>query len=245
MIPFFALVTPDHELPPVWFPTNTIKFIPIPTFIFEAPLLLVISCPLNDLLTQFLSPTATVKGKTRKLSPSWKGPGVVIEKLTPYVRCSPDSRTLVPQAAQSPYPTSSYWVCTLCFYLQRTLVPYSLIRGGILSPLCSGKCANCFIYINQELRLIVPRRRCLLILVTLHTPFHISRHIFTYPPPIIPRLHFLDCPFYAILMMVDQFTKWVECIPLPSQSAEETARAAVNQFFSRFGLPCSSIYRGP
>jgi hypothetical protein len=35
-----------------------------------------------------------------------------------------------------------------------------------------------------------------------------------------------------ILMMVDQFTKWVECIPLPSQSAEGTARAAVNQFFS-------------
>ena len=29
--------------------------------------------------------TATVKGKTRKLSPSWKGPEVVIEKLTPYL----------------------------------------------------------------------------------------------------------------------------------------------------------------
>jgi hypothetical protein len=40
MIPFFALVTPDHELPPVRFPTNTIKLIPIPTLIFEAPLLL-------------------------------------------------------------------------------------------------------------------------------------------------------------------------------------------------------------
>ena len=40
-----------------------------------------------------------------------------------------------------------------------------------------------------------------------------------------------------ILMMVDQFTKWVECIPLPSQSAEGTARAAVNQFFSRLGCP--------
>ena len=40
-----------------------------------------------------------------------------------------------------------------------------------------------------------------------------------------------------ILMMVDQFTKWVECIPLLSQSAEGTARAAVNQFFSRFGCP--------
>ena len=29
--------------------------------------------------------TATIRGKSRKLSPSWKGPGVVIEKLTPYL----------------------------------------------------------------------------------------------------------------------------------------------------------------
>ena len=40
-----------------------------------------------------------------------------------------------------------------------------------------------------------------------------------------------------ILMMVDQFTKWVEIIPLPSQKAEVTAQAAVNSFFSRFGVP--------
>ena len=40
-----------------------------------------------------------------------------------------------------------------------------------------------------------------------------------------------------ILVMVDQFTKWVECIALPSQTAEITAQAAVNQFFSRFGYP--------
>ena len=40
-----------------------------------------------------------------------------------------------------------------------------------------------------------------------------------------------------ILMMVDQFSKWVECIPLPSQAAEETARAAVDNFFSWFGVP--------
>ncbi len=40
-----------------------------------------------------------------------------------------------------------------------------------------------------------------------------------------------------ILMMVDQFTKWVECVPLPSQKAEITAKAAVDQFFSRFGYP--------
>lgn len=39
------------------------------------------------------------------------------------------------------------------------------------------------------------------------------------------------------LMMVDQFTKWVECIPLPSQKAEVTARAAIDEFFSRFGFP--------
>lgn len=40
-----------------------------------------------------------------------------------------------------------------------------------------------------------------------------------------------------ILMMVDQFTKWVECIPLPCQTAEVTAKAAVDHFFSRFGCP--------
>ena len=39
------------------------------------------------------------------------------------------------------------------------------------------------------------------------------------------------------LVMVDQFTKWVECVPLPSQNAEITAHAAVNEFFSRFGVP--------
>ena len=40
-----------------------------------------------------------------------------------------------------------------------------------------------------------------------------------------------------VLMVVDQFTKWVECIPLPNQSAEVTAYAVVNDFFSRFGYP--------
>ena len=36
-----------------------------------------------------------------------------------------------------------------------------------------------------------------------------------------------------ILMMVDQFTKWVEIIPLPSRTAEVT----VNKFFIQFGCP--------
>ncbi|GFO31467.1 Pol polyprotein [Plakobranchus ocellatus] len=40
-----------------------------------------------------------------------------------------------------------------------------------------------------------------------------------------------------VLMIVDQFTKWVGCIPLPSQTAEVTATAIVREFFSRFGCP--------
>lgn len=40
-----------------------------------------------------------------------------------------------------------------------------------------------------------------------------------------------------ILVMVDQFTKWVECKPLISQTAEVTARAAVNEFFCTFWFP--------
>ena len=42
-----------------------------------------------------------------------------------------------------------------------------------------------------------------------------------------------------ILVMIDQFTKWVEIVPLPSQTAETTAKAAVNEFFTRFGCPFS------
>ena len=40
-----------------------------------------------------------------------------------------------------------------------------------------------------------------------------------------------------ILMIIDQFTKWVECIPLATQTADVVARAAVNNFFTRFGVP--------
>ena len=37
MIPFFALLAPDHELPSIWLPTNTIKLISLPPLIFDAP----------------------------------------------------------------------------------------------------------------------------------------------------------------------------------------------------------------
>ena len=46
-----------------------------------------------------------------------------------------------------------------------------------------------------------------------------------------------QCSNEYVLAMMDQFTKSVECIPLPSQTAEVTATAAVNEFFSSFGCP--------
>ena len=44
-----------------------------------------------------------------------------------------------------------------------------------------------------------------------------------------------------ILVISDNFSKWSECIPLPNQSAELTARTAVNEFFTRFGFPSQII----
>ena len=35
--------------------------------------------------------------------------------------------------------------------------------------------------------------------------------------------------------MVDQFTKWVEIVPLQSQNAEITAKAVIDNFLSKFG----------
>ena len=40
-----------------------------------------------------------------------------------------------------------------------------------------------------------------------------------------------------ILLMIDQFTKWVEIHAIPDQTAVRTARIAVDNFFSRFGAP--------
>ena len=40
-----------------------------------------------------------------------------------------------------------------------------------------------------------------------------------------------------ILMLVNQFTKWLECYPLPDQNAETIAKAMVEGFIARFGCP--------
>ena len=41
-----------------------------------------------------------------------------------------------------------------------------------------------------------------------------------------------------VFMIIDQFTKWVECYPLPDQGANTVARALVDNFIARFGSPC-------
>jgi hypothetical protein len=38
-------------------------------------------------------------------------------------------------------------------------------------------------------------------------------------------------------MVIDQFTKWLECYPLPDQTAESVARVFTDQFVSRLGCP--------
>ena len=45
------------------------------------------------------------------------------------------------------------------------------------------------------------------------------------------------------LMMVDQFTKWIECVPLPTQRAEETAQAAIDNFFFTFWSSITDFLR--
>ena len=40
-----------------------------------------------------------------------------------------------------------------------------------------------------------------------------------------------------ILVMVDQFTKWVELAPIPAQNAELAAGAFLKHFISTFGCP--------
>lgn len=40
-----------------------------------------------------------------------------------------------------------------------------------------------------------------------------------------------------VVMMVDQFTKWLECFPVARQTAEVVARVFVDGFVSRFGSP--------
>ena len=41
----------------------------------------------------------------------------------------------------------------------------------------------------------------------------------------------------VILIVIDQFTKWVECFALPDQCTERVAKTLVDEYFSRMGCP--------
>ena len=38
-------------------------------------------------------------------------------------------------------------------------------------------------------------------------------------------------------MIIDQFTKWLKCFPIPNQSAETVAKSLVDGFISKFSCP--------
>ena len=44
-----------------------------------------------------------------------------------------------------------------------------------------------------------------------------------------------------VLMIVDQFTKWVEAVPLPNQKAEVVARGMLENFITRMGCPTEIV----
>ena len=47
------------------------------------------------------------------------------------------------------------------------------------------------------------------------------------------------CGNQYILMVIDQFTKWVEAFPIPNQAAETIADVLVKEYFAKFGIPLS------
>jgi transposase InsO family protein len=54
-------------------------------------------------------------------------------------------------------------------------------------------------------------------------------------------MDFWQCSYekqhYLVLTMIDQLTKWAECIPLPNKDATTTARAFLKSWVYRFGVP--------
>ena len=41
----------------------------------------------------------------------------------------------------------------------------------------------------------------------------------------------------CVFMVIDQFTKWIECYPLPEQGAELLAKTLVNEFLLVLDVP--------
>jgi hypothetical protein len=175
MIPFFALITPNHELPSVWLLTNTIKLSSIPgvviekltPYLYKIKLKRVIITANHDRLK--LCHDREVPEWAQKLSQQiiavcnsptyWSPSGCPVFPGLPNISSAGNPISLPNIIILGVYPvllfTEDLNAPANCGkYLSQLR---SLIGGGILSPLCSGKCVNYFTYINRELPLIVPR----------------------------------------------------------------------------------------
>ena len=47
--------------------------------------------------------------------------------------------------------------------------------------------------------------------------------------------------YQYILLMIDSFSHWCECVPLQSQDAANVAKVFYNEIFTRYGLPSSIL----
>ena len=47
--------------------------------------------------------------------------------------------------------------------------------------------------------------------------------------------------YQYILLLIDSFSHWCECVPLTSQDAMSVARVLYNEIFTRFGMPASIL----
>ena len=85
-------------------------------------------------------------------------------------------------------------------------------------------CAKC--NINKK-----PRRQCRAELGQYHVCAPMDRVMIDILGPLSKTPHGNT----VILMLIDQFTKWIECFPLPDQSAELVAKTIVDEFFTCMG----------
>jgi cleavage and polyadenylation specificity factor subunit 1 len=47
--------------------------------------------------------------------------------------------------------------------------------------------------------------------------------------------------YQYILLLIDSFSHWCECVPLTSQDSVNVAKVLYNEIFTRFGMPVSPI----
>jgi hypothetical protein len=50
--------------------------------------------------------------------------------------------------------------------------------------------------------------------------------------------------YQYILLMIDSFSHWCECVPLQSHDTGHVAKVLYNELFSRYGLPFSFYLTG-